>query len=201
MRAEAARALSAVANDNEAPESWLEWRGWRKFVFGVNAHRRWHYTRGAPPVRYIKWYVRSKDAPITETAANLWRSFTAWATGGEPPWVIEAREAAAEAAEERGRHDDDDDEDGAAPRPSHGRHSHPRMSQGEHAPESHKPGVEEHEHDAEAASVSSSVRSAVALSAYKRRVMALGVAATLVCWALFTWRVLPPPFLFATRAR
>jgi hypothetical protein len=25
-----------IANDNEAPESWLEWTGWRKLVFGLN---------------------------------------------------------------------------------------------------------------------------------------------------------------------
>ena len=152
-----------IANDNEAPESWLEWTGWRKFVFGPNAHRRWHYTRGAPPVRYIKWYVRSKDAPMTETFANLCRSFHAWATGGEPLWVEEAREAAAEeaAAEKQ------------------------RAAAAGHA----APACEEEEASSasEAGSVSSSVCSAMALSAYKRQVMVVGLFGTVVCWTLFTW--------------
>jgi hypothetical protein len=26
----------SIANDNEAPESWLEWVGWRKFIFGLH---------------------------------------------------------------------------------------------------------------------------------------------------------------------
>ncbi len=45
-----------IANDNEAPESWLEWPlSWRKLVFGFSAHRRWHYTGPAgQPVRHIK---------------------------------------------------------------------------------------------------------------------------------------------------
>jgi hypothetical protein len=29
----------SIANDNEAPESWLDWSGWRKFVFGLNGAR------------------------------------------------------------------------------------------------------------------------------------------------------------------
>ena len=41
------------------------------------------------------WYVRSKDAPLTETAGNLFRSFWAFITGTETAWVLEAREAAA----------------------------------------------------------------------------------------------------------
>ena len=51
-----------IANDNEAPESWLEWVGWRKLVFGPAAHRRWHYTGGPQPVRHVRWFVRSARA-------------------------------------------------------------------------------------------------------------------------------------------
>ncbi len=91
----------AIANDNEAPESWLEWLGWRKLAFGRRAHRRWHYTgpKGQPG-RYVRWFVRSAGAPIPETAANLWRSFYAWLTGTEVPWLVEAREAEEEEAAE-----------------------------------------------------------------------------------------------------
>jgi hypothetical protein len=49
----------AIANDSEAPESWLEWHGWRKLLFGLHAHRRWHYTGPeGQPNRHVKWYIR-----------------------------------------------------------------------------------------------------------------------------------------------
>jgi hypothetical protein len=83
-----------IANDSEAPESWLEWFGWRKFVFGLNAHRRWHYTGPAgPPNRHVRWFVRSVGAPPSETAINLYHSAVALATCSDPPWFVEAREA------------------------------------------------------------------------------------------------------------
>jgi len=90
----------AIANDSEAPESWLEWPfTWRKFVFGFNAHRQWHYTGPAgQPNRYMRWFVRSVGEPPSETAINLVHSAVAAATCSEPPWTIEAREAAEEAA-------------------------------------------------------------------------------------------------------
>ena len=104
---------------------------------------------------------------MTETFANLCRSGYAWATGGEPFWVTEAREAAEEAHKEACEAD-------ACRESGGGSHSH------------------------KSESVSSSVRSAMALSVYKRHVMLLGVAATLVCWALFTWRA-PTPSRCAAR--
>lgn len=123
------------------------------------AHRRWHYTRGEPPTRYIKWFVRSAGAPQSETAANLWRSFAAWVTGTETPWAAEAREAAEEAAagETEGEKGETDgaEEDKAG---------------------SHK-----------SRSTTSSVRSAKALSSYKRQIVLIGVVATLICWAIFVW--------------
>jgi hypothetical protein len=125
------------------------------------AHRRWHYTRGEPPTRYIKWFVRSAGAPPSETAANLWRSLAAWVTGTETPWAAEAREAAEEAAAggeetegEKGETDGAEDEKAG----------------------SHK-----------SRSTTSSVRSAKALSSYKRQIVFIGVFATLICWAIFVW--------------
>ena len=122
------------------------------------AHRRWHYTRGEPPVRYVKWFVRSAGAPPSETAANLWRSFWASITGTEPPWVVEAREAAEEAEGEK------DEFDGA------------KEEAAEATAGSEKSG-----------STTSSVRSAKALSSYKRQVMVVGLIATIICWAIFVW--------------
>lgn len=107
----------------------------------------------------MKWFVRSAGAPPSETAANLWRSFAAWITGGVPPWVEEAREAAEEAepaGEEEGACDDSKASDAKAG--------------------SHK-----------SRSTTSSVRSAKALAAYKKYIAAVGIVATLICWAIFTW--------------
>jgi hypothetical protein len=149
----------AIANDSEAPESWLEWMGWRKLVWGRRAHRRWHYTASkGPPTRYVRWFVRSAGAPPSETLANLWRSFHAWVTGSEVPWLVEAREAEEEAEEEAtaaGKQCDDNEvaDDCAS----------------------------------KGGSTTSSQHSARALSRYKRMVAAIGVAGVFITWALFAW--------------
>ena len=92
-----------IANDNEAPESWLEWVGWPKFVFGFSAHRRWHYTGPlGQPRRYVRWYIRSVGAPLPETLLNLVEAARAWATGTDPEWTVEADEAEAEEATQDG---------------------------------------------------------------------------------------------------
>ena len=89
-----------IANDSEAPESWLFYGGVVKLVCGLQAHRRWHYTRGMQPSRFVRWYCRSVDAPKPETIENLYHAAVSWITGRKPPWTIEAEEAAeAEGAE------------------------------------------------------------------------------------------------------
>ena len=230
----------AIANDSEAPESWLEWFGYQKLIWGPRAHRRWHYTGPAgPPRRYVKWYLRSVGAPQSETAANLVRSLWAFLTCTEPAWVEEAREAEEEAyaAVAEG--------DGGAP--AEGPKSRAYRLMAEHnipagsgagetsnAPatranqlfgvageEAHEeptsnvgkrvvtlPAYDNGRHDApsgygdatldvdvpdgdnasvHSGSTSSSIRSAKALSRYKRLVMGVGVGGTLLTWAIFAW--------------
>jgi hypothetical protein len=136
--------------------------GWRKLVFGLNAHRRWHYTGPlGQPNRHCKWYIRSIGAPQTETILNLWYSFKAWITCSLPPWTVEAREAAAEEAAEAAAA-----EGGAEP---------------------DEAGAGDEARSEKAPSTSSSVRSARALARYKRVVMGVGLAGTYVVWAIFTW--------------
>ena len=149
-----------------APESWLEWVGWRKLVFGPGANRHWHYTRGEQPVRHVRWFIRSVTAPKPETAINLWRSLVAFVTRTEPPWIIEAREAAAvDEALNEGR--DARISTGSAPR---ARRSSRTMR---------------------AASAVGSAKEARSLTTYKRCVMATGLVGTYIVWAIFVWCELP----------
>jgi hypothetical protein len=166
-------------------QSWLEWPfSWRKLVFGFAAHREWHYTGPkGQPARHVKWFVRSVGAPVSETLANLWLSFKAFVTRTEPPWLIEARGAAAEDAVCNAL--------GSRPRR--------RSSTGGPWRRSSSRGVVSGDDtedmdagsDDDAASESSSVRSGRALTRYKRAVAAAGVLGTYACWAVFTW------FIFA----
>ena len=154
-----------IANDSEALESWLEWFGWRKLVFGKNAHRKWNYTRGRPPNRHVKWFVRSIGAPQTETFTNLLLSAWAWLTRTDLPWVEEAREAAAAADAARAEDDNVDDDgkdDGSAADAASGDGS---------------------------GSTSSSVAEAAETGAYKRLMAGIGLGATFLCWAIFAWCV------------
>ena len=87
----------AMANDSEAPESWLNWSSpVMKLFFGLNANRRWNYTAGAQPTRYVKWYVRSVDAPKPETMINLCHSLWAFVLRRDTPWIKEWKEVEAE---------------------------------------------------------------------------------------------------------
>lgn len=88
-----------IANDSEAPESWLFYGGAVRLLCGAGAHRRWRYAGPAgQPRRFVRWYCRSVDTPVPETVENLWESLKAWLTGAKPPWTLEAEEAAAAAA-------------------------------------------------------------------------------------------------------
>jgi hypothetical protein len=183
----------------------MEWFGWRKLVFGVDAHRKWHYTGPlGQPNRHVKWFIRSIGAPPPETVINLWHSLVAWVTGTDPPWTEEWREAMEEEAE--------DNEDGAeaelaadaaASDSGSGKlrqvNGGARQSRalglmhfaGQDKFETHALGngkpYEADDHDG--ASTTSSVRSARALARYKRLVALTGFIGVYVSWALMAWFV------------
>ena len=219
-----------IGNDNEAPESWLTVRSpvmaiaarlrvltcvrcpfcrpqwsfsWRKLVFGMQAHRRWHYTGPlGQPHRHVRWFIRSVDAPLPETAINLWHSLRAWATGTEPPWAEEAREAEEEEAAGK--------DASPQPRSSFARHStgsshhhaarhsvgslRPRHSTGGHhggddAMLAEDDVARDSGYSAYSFSISQhgSQASAAELQRYKRIITAVGVCGTYITWAAFAW--------------
>ena len=226
----------SIANDSEAPESWLEWVGYQKLIWGPRAHRRWHYTgpAGQPP-RFVKWYVRSVGAPPSETAANLVRSLWALLTCSEPAWVEEAREAEEEALAAVAEADDGAAAEGPKSRAyrlmaehaipagsgsadtdlaagSHGlglaadeamddhladvfshKVSLPAYSNGKVAPSGYDDAMQDvdipggDDGSEHSGSTTSSIRSAKALSRYKRWVMCVGIGGTLLTWAIFAW--------------
>jgi hypothetical protein len=149
-----------MANDSECPESFLMWAGVWRYVFGMRAHRRWHYTGlMGQPQRFVRWYVRSVDAPKPETLLNLGHSLLAFVTRTKPPWTVEAEEAEEEAAcgsacgsgasgiggDEKGSGDDD------------------------------------------ARSHSSAADSAAELRRHKHKLTAMGLAGVFLIWAVFSW--------------
>ena len=87
-----------VANDSDAPESWLRYAGTVRMVCGKLAHRRWHYTGPlGQPKRFVRWFVRCSDAPAAETILNVLHSLRAALTGVPPYWVSDEHQEAAEA--------------------------------------------------------------------------------------------------------
>ncbi len=154
-----------MANECEAPESWLEWTGWRKLVFGAHANRKWHYTRGEPPLHYIRWYCRCSATSPPELAQQACQWLWARLTYGETEWEVDRREAEEEEAEAAAR-------EAKAAQGGGG-------SDEEDAKSCKKSGS--------GASTSSSVRSAKELRTRKRVVMATGLLGVYICWAIFTW--------------
>ena len=205
-----------IANDSEAPESWLEWFGWRKLVFGPNAHRRWHYTGPlGQPNRHVKWFIRSVGAPPPETAINLWHSLVSWVTGSDPPWVEEWREAveaeAAEEAEVEAEVELDAPACDSYSAPSHQVNDSARLhvdaprvlkllslaeqdtfdkhyvNGNGHMNGNGKFHAADDDDVGDGASTTSSVRSARALARYKRIIALSGFFGVYVSWALFSW--------------
>ena len=73
---------------SEAPESWLRCAGITRILCGRQAHRRWHYTGPlGQPKRFVRWYIRSVDAPVAETLTNALNALRAAVTGVRLPRV------------------------------------------------------------------------------------------------------------------
>jgi hypothetical protein len=172
-----------------AAQSWLEWMGWQKLIFGFNAHRRWHYTRDQQPSRYVRWYIRSVGAPAPETIMNLCRSIKAFLTCTEPPWTIEAREAAAEEAG-AGEGAPGEDAAGGKARVS-ALYAHAAAADVTLPEESAGDDAARASGSVRASTRASTTSSAGAreLASYKRWIMATGVVGTFVAWTIFTWCV------------
>jgi hypothetical protein len=154
-----------------APQSWLSWAGGVRLLFGLNAHRRWHYTLDQQPVRFVRWFCRSVDAPKSETLANLGHSLAAWLTGNKPPWTLEAEEAELEELEEP-----------APLRPPVAPRSTEDVADYVDLADSHAMGGVYHGHGHHGAT--GTVASAVKLRNAKRRLTALGVLGVYVIWCV-----------------
>ena len=150
------------ANDSEAPDAFLQWSGLPALVCGLTAHRRWHYTRAAPPARFVRWQARCGDEPKGETLVNLFHSLRAWLINTPTPWVEEARRAEAEAAER----------DADAARACHGADADDAADGSDAGSSSGAP---------------ESLRSARALARRKWGATAAGVVGTYAVWAIFAW--------------
>ena len=164
-----------IANECEAPESWLEWTGWRKLVFGAHANRKWHYTRGEPPLHYVRWYCRSSETSPPELVQQGWEWLVARLTGGETEWETDRREAEEEEAEAK------EAEAKAAEGAGSDEEEDAKSAKSGHSGDGKKSG------SGSAASTSSSVRSAKALRKHKLIVMSIGLIGIYMCWAIFTW--------------
>ena len=80
-----------VANDSEAPESWLEWSGMARLLVGRQANRSWNYADGQP-ARLVRWWIRSSSAPTIEKLVNAAHMLLAQLTCSQPPWARGGKE-------------------------------------------------------------------------------------------------------------
>jgi hypothetical protein len=180
----------SVANDSECPESWLQWAGLARLLLGGGANRNWHYTKGKPPSRFVRWYCRCVEAPLSETAANLWRSFKAFVTGTRPPWIKEAERAA------HARHAAAAEDDGMGADAPHAGVMRTRRSSAHGASDASAGNADRNEHLAPDAPDAFDALSthpmgkhgaggddeAAALARFKHRLTALGIVAVYVIW-------------------
>ena len=90
-----------MANDGDAPANYISWSpfAWPALVWGMQAHKRWHYVRDGQPPMFVRWYARFRFWGYAEIAMDFWTRLWCTLTCAEMPWHVEAREAAEEEEE------------------------------------------------------------------------------------------------------
>ena len=182
-----------LANDSEAPKSWLEWSGLvPKLVFGFRGHHRWHYTRGPkPPPWFVLWYVRNYSSPNLELLIDFCKWLVAKVLRRDPEWVIEGRERLEEEAEKRkawaeefsAKPSDESEKD-----EPHGSKSGGSCKSGSGS-------------GSGSGSSESSMAEARESVAFKHFLTYAGLLATALTWTLFAWCVLRTGACFAGQSR
>ena len=165
----------ALANDSMRPRALLEWMDIpRKLLFGFKAHRNWHYTLGAQPRRYVKWWARcaEDEGPYPDVVSDLFTAAWCALRGEKLPWVLEAEEAAA-AEEEK------EETVKAAEVVEDVVTSHvPRASAGLCCMRSAASQDQEEEDE---------IQEAKELAQEKREFVAKGIVAAIIIWGLMVW--------------
>ena len=158
-----------LANDSEAPKSWLEWSGLLpKLLFGFSGHHRWHYTRCPKPPHWLaRWYARCWSSPSLELVLDGCEWLKAKGLCRDPAWVTEGRER--QAAE------------------AHARKAAAVV--GDQPPEDAAAAADNElvSHVCQSGSAASSMADARALKAHKRFLTCAGLLGTALTWALFIW--------------
>ena len=161
---------------------------WPALVWGLNAHRKWHYTRDGQPPFVVRWFIRFRLWSMYEVSIDLWTRLVCMLTCTEMPWHAEAREAAEEDEEEKEKEE------------------HEKKQRGDSSPiiaentifaswESSQQGSDaEEEEEEEDEETAEDVR-------FKRNVVAMGFAAVYVSWvspssAVYCAGFLTPPAYF-----
>jgi hypothetical protein len=165
----------ALANDSGRPRAFLEWLDIkRKLLFGFKAHRKWHYTRGAQPHRYVKWWARcaEDEGPFPDVISDLLTAAWCALRCHKPPWVLEAEEAAADAAVAA----EEEQEETVKASEVVAFTSHVLRSSVSCCSASH---VEEDEDE--------EIQEAKELAQEKRAFVAKGIVAAIIIWGLMVW--------------
>ena len=172
----------ALATDSGRPRALLEWIDIpRKLLFGFKAHRNWHYTHGAQPHRYVKWWARcaEDEGPYPDVISDLFTAAWCALLGEKLPWVLEAEEAAAEAA--AAAEEEEEETVKAADVVEDVVTSHvPRASAGLCCTRSAASQEEEEEEEEE-------IQEAKELAQEKREFVAKGIVAAIIIWGLMVW--------------
>lgn len=79
------------AVDAGQPKRWLEWRSFPlKLVFGFVGHRSWHYTRAAPPRKFVRWHTRHAGDEPWEIFTCSAERIVQFVSGRVPSWLRKA---------------------------------------------------------------------------------------------------------------